>query len=360
MINQSWERLIHPKISSGYYINIFGEVYNENSPNDIITPSYHSSNGYDFILLINNNMKTQLFPIDDLVALTFIPIPDNLIGKKVKVNHIDGDTRNSYVSNLEWVEDIEEWREIDCVDILPGRYFVSSWGRIKNKERLLKPFVNRYGYLGVCLVTTGRKQQHVSVHRITAMKFVNSHSDQNDIVNHIDGSTDNNYWKNLEWTSEKGNTQHAMLIDHMINGESHPWAKLSITDVRQICELLVKYDGSVVRVYNELKRDIPVINRWIISVIKCKKCWNSVSDLYFKYEDFDHISKTYLSEKDIRLICEILTKTNGSLKETLEILKSKNITYVTLNHVSKIKHKRVWSDISDEYFTINSGKFVVK
>ena len=75
-----WKEIKHPQIKSGYYINEIGEVYHENSPDVITHADYHATNGYDFILLCDNTSLEQprLFPIDDLMAMAFIPIPKSL------------------------------------------------------------------------------------------------------------------------------------------------------------------------------------------------------------------------------------------------------------------------------------------
>lgn len=53
--------------------------------------------GYRRVLLYKNNI-TQKFPIHRLVALHFLPNPEN----KPTVNHKDGIKHNNFVDNLEW------------------------------------------------------------------------------------------------------------------------------------------------------------------------------------------------------------------------------------------------------------------
>ena len=54
--------------------------------------------GYKYVVLSING-KTKTFPIHRIIALTFIPNPDNL----PQVNHVDGNKLNCSVQNLEWV-----------------------------------------------------------------------------------------------------------------------------------------------------------------------------------------------------------------------------------------------------------------
>ena len=114
-------------------------------------PSYHSTNGYEFTLMICNDNKTmRLFAVDILIARAFKLIPDELIGKPIKVEHIDGNTRNNRLYNLRVVEDIEEWRIITYPSVKPNTYEVSNFGRIR---RLLDGYIyhltvdTRYGYV---------------------------------------------------------------------------------------------------------------------------------------------------------------------------------------------------------------------
>lgn len=63
---------------------------------DIMNNIYHPS-GYVHISLTNNG-KGRNFKLHRLVAIAFIPNPEN----KPQVNHIDGNKLNNLPSNLEW------------------------------------------------------------------------------------------------------------------------------------------------------------------------------------------------------------------------------------------------------------------
>lgn len=62
--------------------------------------------GYLGIVLYSDNVKAKTFKIHRLVALSFIPNPNNL----PQVNHIDGNKENNCVTNLEWITNTENQR----------------------------------------------------------------------------------------------------------------------------------------------------------------------------------------------------------------------------------------------------------
>ena len=64
--------------------------------------------GYDRIVLSKEGKKT-LFPAHRLVALTFIPNPEN----KPFINHINGCKHDNRVENLEWCTASENMRHAD-------------------------------------------------------------------------------------------------------------------------------------------------------------------------------------------------------------------------------------------------------
>jgi hypothetical protein len=70
-------------------------------PEKILKLQMHTG-GYSMIMLNKNGVKKRFF-IHRLVAIHFVPNPNNL----PEVNHIDGDKLNCAASNLEWVTRLE-------------------------------------------------------------------------------------------------------------------------------------------------------------------------------------------------------------------------------------------------------------
>lgn len=116
----------------------------------------------------------------------------------------------------------EVWKDIKGYE---GVYQVSNHGRVRSlnhsvvqmnngtlckrlyKGRVLTQRTSNGGYKRVHL-SNGKNNKWYSVHRLVAFAFCEK-PDGNDIVNHIDNNPDNNRAENLEWTTYKGNMQHA-------------------------------------------------------------------------------------------------------------------------------------------------------
>ena len=80
-----------------YEISNYGNVRN----NTKIVKAVPNKHGYNVVVLCNGTRKSV--NVHRLVAAAFIPNPDN----KPCVDHIDGNKRNNYVSNLRWVTPVE-------------------------------------------------------------------------------------------------------------------------------------------------------------------------------------------------------------------------------------------------------------
>lgn len=78
-----------------YTIDECGNVYGPQGPK----PLYLGPKGYYYVSMWNKNTNKHCrFNVHKLVALTYIPNPNNYS----VINHIDGNKTNNSISNLEW------------------------------------------------------------------------------------------------------------------------------------------------------------------------------------------------------------------------------------------------------------------
>jgi hypothetical protein len=122
---------------------------------------------------------------------------------------------------------IEVWKDIDGYD---GKYQVSNYGRIRstyaeNKRRIviLKPMVQKNGYLYVALWKNNKKKNKL-IHRLVASLFVDNPNCYTE-VNHKDENKENNMANNLEWCAHKDNINYGTckqkISESKINHPKH-------------------------------------------------------------------------------------------------------------------------------------------
>ena len=90
------------------YVEDYGNVTINNFGTKVYTmtgkfPSIYTQGGYLGIFVGTNQGKHHTLRLHRLVAMAFIPNPDNL----PEVNHKDGDKHNNCVTNLEWCTNLQ-------------------------------------------------------------------------------------------------------------------------------------------------------------------------------------------------------------------------------------------------------------
>ena len=121
----------------------------------------------------------------------------------------------------------EIWKPIKGFE---GLYEVSNLGRIKAlkrkkncdkgwgwvKEHIMKQTTANSEYYRVPLTNKEHIKKYYLVHRLVATAFV-SNPENKPFVNHIDCNRSNNYYKNLEWCTQKENINYAQRVNSPFN-----------------------------------------------------------------------------------------------------------------------------------------------
>lgn len=196
----------------------------------------------------------------------------SIICELIKKNELDTKVVYEYVHDLH----NEKWRvlcDIECSD-----YFISNYGRVKNKDNvLMKDSILKNGYHMIKLFTDNNKYSRFLIHRLVAKYFVENPDPIHKIeVDHINGDKDNNAANNLQWLTPQENTRKAfeMGVVKILRGSEKYNAK-PVEDVIKVCELLE--DGYKC---SEIHKMYPNYNiNWIVS-IQQRHNWKHISDDY--------------------------------------------------------------------------------
>ena len=320
---------------------------------------YHSTNGYDYVLLETLSGGLKLFRLEFIMVSSFNPGIQNR-WEHFKVNHIDGDIKNCHIDNLTFEEDIEEWRIIEYPEwIKREQYAVSSWGRVKNIETnsILHTIVNGTGYNNVCLRDITRKKFNMcSIHTLLIKNHVMSVIPKTYCVNHIDGDKINNHVSNLEILTVVDNNKHAWKT-----GLTHRDSAISTEEVDMVIEMLLcpQYNGSPKRVFDAIDhKRFPKLTRKVVKAIKLKLPAYIRSDS--KY-DIQHIQfpDGYTKTSTIDMIIDRLLdpKYNGSPTAVYNSFDHTEFPYITYDIICKIKYKNNTYIRSDSKYDLLSLDF---
>jgi hypothetical protein len=138
-------------------------------------------------------------------------------------------------------EESKIWKDIIGFD---GLYRISNYGqlhilpRLRNgriyKERYSIGSKDCYGYLRTTLTDENHIRHDVKMHQLVAIHFVDNPNNYT-VVNHDDGVKDNNYYKNLKWSTLSENNKHAYeVLGKSLKGANNGRATLTDDEVKHI------------------------------------------------------------------------------------------------------------------------------
>lgn len=122
---------------------------------------------------------------------------------------------------------LNEDEEIKQIIDFPD-YWISNYGRVfsyKNSYKTrkgwkeLKQYSDKNHHYLDCRISVKGKALHLPVHRYVCKYFCPGYK-EGFVVNHIDGNTKNNYYKNLEWTTQKTTYIKATLPARLMQPET--------------------------------------------------------------------------------------------------------------------------------------------
>lgn len=170
---------------------------------------------------------------------------------------------------------MEVWKDVKGYE---GIYKVSNLGNVKSlnynhskKEKILKPCSVCKNYQQVILVKD-KTRKHKLVHRLVAEAFIDN-ANNYPCVNHKDENPSNNCVDNLEWCTEKYNTNYGKCKEKI--------GKSNTNHVSFSKKVIQVETGIVFPSIMEAQRQTGIFNQSIVNVCKGKR--QRAGNYHWKY-----------------------------------------------------------------------------
>lgn len=243
--------------------------------------------------------------------------------------------------------------DLDCFDIKPNMYKINPYGIIiNNNNHIMSQVYNKLtGYVSTSLRTVHGTQFPYLIHRLVAKTFCSNPLNKN-IVNHIDCNTTNNYYRNLEWCTQKENMQHAILLGrYNVIGEDNATARFTNEQIHQICKLM-SIGKQYKYILEYMNLEINDKNLDILTKIRSKHIWKHISDLYDIPEKEYRSPAINYSNEQINTICRMISEgySNRYISYYLNIdMNDKKESDKFYKFVTRIRNRQTYTHISQYY-----------
>lgn len=243
--------------------------------------------------------------------------------------------------------------------IIPGRYMVSSFGYVYDKERnFFYPSrnVTKENYVFSDIRLVDGTKIHISNHILVRRKFSPFRPADSTEIDHVNGHKYQNWVWNLEYVTHKENLDRAVKTGLYPVGENQQNAIYTNDQIREICKL-IQAGYTPDDIVKMLQPQMPGLRRYIVNDIKAGRQWASVS----KEFDFSNMYQKQVSrpftEDQVRLMCSGIEKF-GYTKSPREIAYAIGIDMNSLsefeqnryiNCISRLRRKLIFKDICAEY-----------
>lgn len=251
--------------------------------------------------------------------------------------------------------------------IEPGRYSISTWGRIYDKyTQTFFPNQNTLAenrYVYIYLHMQDGSIRTIGMHRLVLMIFKYIPNYDEFEVNHIDGVKYHNWVWNLEWTDQKGNVLHAFETGLSPRGEDVSYATITNKQANMIAEMLSKgvRPIDIEKALKPLFKDSPNAHiRQIASDMARGQAWKHISrnyDMSNSYLNNPKPSKFPFTDEQVHRICKVLEE-RGINTPYQVILNEINFYFGDADkrerericaHLSLLRYKKTKKEICDLY-----------
>ena len=247
----------------------------------------------------------------------------------------------------------EQWAPLSLYNIAEG-YWISTYGRIYSEKTncLLQGHIVENGYVVVTLRTFDGGRIYAHIHRMMMLTFCPIPNAELFVVNHKDGIKMHNYLFNLEWTTQKGNVEHAFETGLRGVGENSSHAIFTDDQIEHVCKCM-QNGYNLVQLSKEVFDTTPNSQiRTLCSNIYNRKFWTHIS---YKYAVENYKRDYIFSIPQIEDISKILAKNiNCNTHDILSLIGILNYTndeYEIYNRaIRNIRQKKNFRHISSKYF----------